>query len=465
MNPSDKITTSVLVVEDEAIVQLHLRRMLSALGYDVVGGAASVQDALKLAEQTRPDLVLMDIELQGEGDGVEAARRLRQMHDPAIVFLTAYADAATVRRTEEVGAVGYIVKPYSRNEVRAVLTTALGIRQRMRQLTGTTGNPAAGAPVRVRANFHGMLGESPVMQALFDRITDVARLDWAVLIEGETGTGKEMTASALHAESARADGPLIPVNCAGLTDSLLTSQLFGHKRGAFTGAISDQRGFFEAANGGTLFLDEIADTSAAIQRALLRVLEDGVVQRVGDTGPRRVDVRVLSATQRDLVAEVAAGRFRADLLYRLRAVRLSLPPLRERIQDIGLLAEGFLARAAHHTGLPVTGLDTGARECLAAYHWPGNVRELRHAVDHAVLACRKGQLSARHLPPEIFSGEPAQAGDDSHDERQRICDALLATKGNRAEAARLLGISRATLYRRFASLNIAPDGGTADKGR
>jgi DNA-binding NtrC family response regulator len=444
----------VLIVEDEAIVQLHLRRMLTSLGYEVVGAAASADEAVHLATENEPDLVLMDIKLRGEVD------------DPAIVFLTAFADEKTVQRTEQVGAVGYIVKPYSRNEMRAVLATALGVHRRMRGGTepAAIATPCSPDPAAAGDCFHGMIGRCAAMKSVFDRIRDVARLNWVVLIEGGTGTGKELTARALHAESPRAKGPFIAVNCAGLSDTLLTSQLFGHKKGTFTGAVSDQQGFFESAHGGTLFLDEIADISAQAQQALLRVLEDGVVQRIGDTVTRPVDVRIVSATQRDLAAEVAAGRFRADLLYRLRAVRLNLPLLRERGEDILLLANEFRKKAATHARLPVEGIDAEAAQCLSAYPWPGNVRELRHAVDHAVLACRSGMIGAGHLPAEIRAGgaAPLAARSSPEDERGRIRGALLAARGNRAEAARLLGISRATLYRRFAELNISPVGGEDD---
>ncbi len=460
MTTASTDTCRVLIVEDEAVVQLHLRRLLTSLGYEVVGAAASATDAITLARETRPDLVLMDIRLRGEPDGISAATEIRAKVDPAIIFLTAYADEQTVRRTEAVGAVGYIVKPYSRNEVRAVLTTALGVQRRIREAAGT----AAAAPRPPlgdcgQAAFHGMTGNCGPMREVFERIRDVAGLNWAVLIEGQTGTGKELTARALHAESSRRGGPFIAVNCAGLTDTLLTSQLFGHKRGAFTGAVNDQPGFFEQAHGGTLFLDEIADISAAAQQALLRVLEERVVQRVGETRERPVDVRVISATQRDLAAEVTAGRFRSDLLYRLRAIRITLPALHERGDDVLLLARHFLAQAAAQAKLEVHDLDAAACRALQQYRWPGNVRELRHAIEHAVLSCRQGIIRPEHLPPEILTipADGPEILDSPADERERILRALQRSRGNRMEAARLLGISRATLYRRFTELEIDPD--------
>jgi len=455
MRPEANDTCKVMIVEDEAIVQLHLRRLLTSLGYRVIGTAASATEALELGEREVPDLVLMDISLRGKEDGVEAAKKLRDIIDPAIVFLTAYADEATVQRTEEVGAVGYIVKPYSRNEIRAVLATAVGIHRRYHQSKAKS-FPARSAPPTQTPDglFHGMIGNSTPMLAVYSRIQDVARLDWIVLIEGPTGSGKELSARALHEESIRKNGPFVAVNCAGLTDSLLASQLFGHRRGTFTGAANDQKGFFESADGGTLFLDEVADISSLGQQALLRVLEEGAIQRIGDSETRPVDVRILSATQRDLTAEVAAGRFRADLLYRLRAVRISLPPLHQRGQDILLLARHFLEGAVEHTGHQVTGFDDDAQTCLLSHPWPGNVRELRHAVEHGVLACRQGLVGLEDLPPELRD-KGIQVHLTPRNQREQIQEALERTGGNRAEAARLLGISRATLYRRFSELGIS----------
>jgi len=445
----------VMIVEDEAIVQVHLRRLVTSLGYKVTGTAASAGEAVELGGRTTPDLVLMDISLRGKVDGVEAAKKLRETIDPAIVFLTAYADEATVLRTEEVGAVGYIVKPYSRNEIRAVLTTAVGIHRRYSQAKADS-SPARSLPISGTpgGTFHGMIGGCAAMRTVYSRILDVAGLDWTVLIEGPTGSGKELSARALHAESGRKNGPFVAVNCAGLTDPLLASQLFGHRRGAFTGASHDQRGFFESADGGTLFLDEVADISTSGQQALLRVLEERAIQRIGESAMRPVDVRILSATQRDLAAEVVAGRFRADLLYRLRAVRVGLPPLHERGDDILLLARHFLDRAVEHTGKQVTGFDDDAQACLLFYPWPGNVRELQHAVEHSVLACRQGNVGLDDLPPEMgVVGSPVSLS--PLNQREQIQDALERTGGNRAEAARILGISRATLYRRFKELQIS----------
>lgn len=307
-----------------------------------------------------------------------------------------------------------------------------------------------------RSRFGQIVGRSPAMRQLYQAIGDVAKGDWTVLVEGETGTGKELAARAIHASSPRKDGPFVAVNCAGLTDTLLGSQLFGHRRGAFTGALNDQAGFFQAAHGGTLFLDEIGDISESVQTSLLRVLEEGEVVRVGDTAPQSIDVRVIAATNRDLAEEVEAGRFRKDLLYRLRVGRIMVPPLRDRKEDIGLLVEAFLAEARIATGKAITGLSQAAQRCLASYPWPGNVRELRSAVQFAAIHCRAGTIGVRDLPPEfqqLEAASPRKRGDHGDDDNA-LLDALERAGGNRTKAAELLGISRATLYRRLNELNI-----------
>ncbi len=308
-----------------------------------------------------------------------------------------------------------------------------------------------------RATFHDLVGGTPAMISVYDQIRDLAGVGWTVLISGETGTGKELVARAMHTESPQRDKRFIAVNCAGLSVSLLQSQLFGHRKGAFTGATHDQPGFFEAANGGTLFLDEIGDISPEVQTALLRVLEDGEITRVGESRPRKVDVRVITATHRDLQEEVAKGNFRADLMYRIRVARIMLPPLRERRADIPLLVNRFLERASAATGKPLDGLTEAAMSALFEYAWPGNVRELRSAIDFAAVRTRTTTVDRTDLPPELrnlgsTTGEYRAIARDL-DETERIRAALKTSDGNRTKAARLLGISRATFYRRLADLD------------
>ena len=308
-----------------------------------------------------------------------------------------------------------------------------------------------------RAQFHDLLGKSKAMQLVYQQIRDVARVDSTVLIEGETGTGKELVARAIHSSSHRKDKPFVAVNCAGLTESLLSSQLFGHKRGAFTGAIEDQQGLFEAANGGTLLLDEIGDIPITVQNQLLRVLQEREITRLGESRPRKIDVRVLAATHRNLSEAAAKGTFRSDLFYRIRVARISLPPLRARREDIPLLAASFLAQFSAASGKRVTDVSHDALRLLAGYHWPGNVRELRSAIEFAMIRCEGAVIQTDDLPPEILQPADVESvipGDPLVDEKARFLQALERSRGNRALAARLLGISRATLYRRLGDLKI-----------
>ncbi len=301
---------------------------------------------------------------------------------------------------------------------------------------------------------HGhMVGASRAMRRLYSDIEKISPGDWTVLIEGETGSGKELVARAIHAASDRRHGPFVAVNCAGLTDTLLGSQLFGHRRGSFSGALRDQKGFFEAAEGGTLFLDEIGDVSQEVQKSLLRVLQDKQIIAVGDTEPKKVDVRVIAATHQDLDAMVSDGRFRQDLFYRLRVARVPVPPLRKRLDDVGLLVEAFLAEMRIASGKTIGGVSNDALRRLEAHDWPGNVRELRSAIQHATIHCHGETIHCRHLPPELLENCPVVKQREG-DHLDAISRALEETGGNRRKAAELLGISRATLYRRLNELNI-----------
>ncbi len=307
-----------------------------------------------------------------------------------------------------------------------------------------------------KAQFHDLVGKSEPMLRIYQQIRDVAQVDTTVVIEGETGTGKELVARAIHAASHRASRPFVAVNCAGLTESLLASQLFGHRRGAFTGAVADQQGLFEAADGGTLFLDEIGDIPLNVQTSLLRVLQEREIIRLGEARPRSIDVRILAATHRNLQEEVEKGTFRADLLYRIRVARIHLPALRERRQDIPLLTSTFLTKCRAEIDKAVDEVSHEAMRYLLDYAWPGNVRELRSAIEYAVIRCRGAVIPADDLPPELHEAAPFQPRfeDTPLDEKQRLLAALEQARGNRTAAARLLGMSRATFYRRLASFGI-----------
>jgi DNA-binding NtrC family response regulator len=310
------------------------------------------------------------------------------------------------------------------------------------------------------AHFEKLIGKSPAMQDLYQKIQEIAPVDVPVLIQGETGTGKELVAQALHRLSARKDKAFVAVNCAGLTDSLLGSQLFGHKRGAFTGAVSDHEGYFEAAEGGILFLDEIGDMPLTTQTTLLRALQEGEIIRLGESRPRKVNVRVLAATHQNLQDLVEKGNFRSDLLYRIRVARLQLPPLRERREDIPLLSEAFLGQARAVTRKSdVREIAPEAMQALLRYPWPGNVRELKSTFDYALIHCHGSQIQFSDLPPEI--GGPTaplvSARPSPRNEREEILAALEQARGKRAQAAKLLGMSRSTFYRRLSDLGISSE--------
>lgn len=310
------------------------------------------------------------------------------------------------------------------------------------------------------AHFEKLIGKSPAMQDLYQKIQEIAPVDVPVLIQGETGTGKELVAQALHRLSARKDKAFVAVNCAGLTDSLLGSQLFGHKRGAFTGAVSDHAGYFEAAESGILFLDEIGDMPLTTQTTLLRALQEGEIIRLGESRPRKVNVRVLAATHQSLQDLVDKGKFRSDLLYRIRVARLQLPPLRERREDIPLLSEAFLGQARAVTRkFEVREISPEAMQALLQYPWPGNVRELKSTFDYALIHCHGAHIQFSDLPPEI--GGPStplvSARLSPRNEREEILSALEQAKGKRAQAAKLLGMSRSTFYRRLSDLEISPE--------
>lgn len=308
-----------------------------------------------------------------------------------------------------------------------------------------------------KAQYEDLLGKGKAMQLIFQRIREVANVDSTVLIEGETGTGKEMVAKAIHSTGHRKKGPFIAVNCAGLSDSLLESQLFGHKRGAFTGAIENHKGFFESADAGTLFLDEVGDIPLNVQTRLLRVLQEREITRLGESTPRKIDVRVLVATQHDLEKEVESGRFRRDLFYRVRVARIELPSLGKRREDIPLLARSFLRQCTSAIGKDIQEISPEAMRSLTAHHWLGNVRELQNAIEFAVIRCQSTQIHVGDLPPEVFqSPAPPVASDPAvpMGDREKILDALQKTGGNRSRAAQILGVSRATFYRHMTKLGI-----------
>ena len=308
-----------------------------------------------------------------------------------------------------------------------------------------------------RRRFHKLVGQSPQMQEVYRLLEDLAEFEASVLILGESGTGKELVAEAIHFLGPRREKPMVKVNCSALAENLLESELFGHVRGAFTGAVKDKPGRFELADGGTILLDEIGDLSPAIQLKLLRVLQEKEIERVGEARTRKVDVRIITATNHDLAQLVAQGRFREDLYYRLKVVEVKLPPLRQRREDISLLSEHFIAKFNQRYHKNVQGGTPDFSQALLRYHWPGNVRELEHAIEHSFVLCRGGLLTETDLPPEIRSnpsGEAPLEQGQALDEREELLQVLQAVKWNKAAAARRMGISRQTLYRKLSKHQV-----------
>jgi len=564
----DETPSRILVVEDEAIVALDIRTQLEQLGYTVVGTAAHVAQACQMANESQPDLVLMDIHLQGKGDGIDAAGKIRRNRPVPVVFLTAYADSSTLARAKQVEPYGYIVKPFNEGDLRTTIEIALHkgkidrelersredlrtildvqrhgtvqvdaqgcvtyLSRAARQMLDVEADHAGGrhwrdvlqlgphersqlneairepndrrgkiSIVRPRDNktnlhlevelqddprdphqkifflydvsdvyhlrkklddsacYEGIVGKSDAIRKVVQLIENLAQVDSTVVIEGESGTGKELVAKAIHQRSRRRQKPFLPLNCAGLSDELAASQLFGHRKGAFTGAVEDRPGLFEAAGEGTLFLDEIGELPERVQTTLLRVLEENAVMRLGETKLRPVRPRIIAATNRDLASEAAHGRFRSDLLYRIRVARVCLPPLRERREDIPLLAHNFLAELRAVSGKAVDALSDDAMSALIGYGWPGNIRELIHSLEFASIQAQGPILQREDLPDEVAQPRPAresaELGAFASDEKGRILAALEQARGNRTAAAKILGIGRATLYRRMEQLGM-----------
>ncbi len=437
---------AVLVVDDDQVHRYMLSAMLREWGWRPVE-ADDGTTAVAAVAKNQYDAVLMDVRM-ARMDGREAFDRIQQLNpDLPVIIMTAYSsidDAVAVIRQ---GAHDYLTKPLDFDRLRLALERAVDHHQ----VVSRRRQPEAAAGSLDRA---GIIGESAPMRELLEMISYVAPTEATVLISGESGTGKELVAEALHRNSERRQGPFVKVNCAALVETLLESELFGHEKGAFTGAEKRREGRFVQADGGTLFLDEIGETTQAMQVKLLRVLQEQELQRVGGEETIRVDVRVIAATNRRLEEEVAAGTFREDLYYRLNVVMLTVPPLRQRGDDIPLLVDHF---ARHFAARNRRVFERVSRECLALltrYSWPGNVRELENAMERGIILMRGSELTEKSLPLPIQrqagAGEMATSGGALSDaERRLILETLAATGGNKSEAARRLGITRKTLQNKL----------------
>ena len=462
--------SNILIVDDEESICWGLSRLLTGEGHNV-RVASSAEEALENVPLSKPDLVVLDVRLPGM-DGLSAMGKFRDLAGPVpIVVITAFGSLNTAVAALGEGAFDYLPKPFDLDQAAAIIHRALATPEASwTSASGETAGPLSGD--------NELFGASPAMQDVFKRIALVAPSDTAVLISGESGTGKELVARAIHRHSLRCGTPLVPVNLAALSPTLVESELFGHVRGAFTGATSARQGLLELANGATVFFDEAGDIPLSVQVKLLRVLEQHEVAPVGDTRPRRTSFRVVAATNRDLRKDCAEGRFRQDLFFRLAVFEIVLPPLRERREEIPQLAERFLHRWTPGDQSPPHLLEETVAE-LCRRDWPGNVRELRNAVEHGALMARGRAIAPEHLPPPTFLDQPpptdpaavleaavnswAQAQLTSarqHDDLyQRFLNAaeaglfdtvLSATGGNRAQAAALLGIHRATLRKKLS---------------
>ncbi len=456
------MTRRVLVADDDRSVRSALAVNLGKAGWDVTV-VASAEEAIEAMRAAAFDLLLTDVKMAGV-TGLELLAHTR-LHWPEVrvVVMTGHGSVSDAVAAIKAGASDYIIKPIQRDELLLLLDRAMQARAIARELDRLR------VEVDERYGFANMVGESPAMRAVYDQVAAVADSNALVLIQGETGTGKELIAHAIHYRSRRARAPFVAVNCGALPENLLESELFGHERGAFTGAVRAHPGKFEQADGGTLFLDEIGEVPPAVQVRLLRVLEGSEVTRVGAEQTIRVDVRIVAATNRDLWKEVRGGTFRADLYYRLNVVGLRLPPLRERPEDIPLLLEHFMRRFARKHNRQEPRLSEAAMRAVRAHAWPGNVRELEHFVERTVLLGGGGDIQTvafdrpAEAPPVVVGRSEADLeavarlglpGELDRYERQVIVEALREAGGVQARAAKRLGISRSNLNYRIQRLNI-----------
>ncbi|HKJ05778.1 MAG TPA: sigma-54 dependent transcriptional regulator [Geopsychrobacteraceae bacterium] len=437
----------ILVVDDEHLIRWSLEQNLKKQGYDVLA-CGSGEEALRLAQEESPDLVLLDIQLP-DINGVEVLERIRDIDEEMIVIMvTAIGVLETAVRAMRTGAYDYINKPFNLDELAIVIKKALETQELKREVAQLRTNQPK------KFNIDSIVSESDDMTRILNMVYKIAQSDaGTVLIQGESGTGKELIAKAIHYESARSDRPFVAINCAAVPETLLESELMGHEKGAFTDARVQKKGLFEIADGGTVFLDEIGDMPLSIQAKLLRVLEDRVFRRVGGTKDIHVDVRIVSATNKDLLVAIEEKAFRNDLYYRLQVIPLLLPPLRERRDDILPLTRAFIEDFNKEFGKSVKGLSVQAEEFLLAYDWPGNVRELRNVIERAIILESDEIMQLEHLPLEIVSKStatpdvgsltfilPPQGIDIEDVERELINQALQATEGNQSQAARKLNL-------------------------
>jgi len=475
----------LLLIDDEADVQYSFHRIFDSPEVELTT-AASGEEGIERVQEIKPDLVIMDVRMSGM-NGLETLRRIRQGDAKLpIIMMTAYGTTQTAIEAMKLGAYDYLLKPFDVPKLKQIVFTALKAARDMKQVVSYE-------PLLESEDYDsGVVGRSEAMQSVFKVIGQLSASDATALITGESGTGKELVARAIYQHSRRGERPFLTINCAALPENLLESELFGHEKGAFTGAATQRIGKFEQCSGGTIFLDEIGDMSPATQTKTLRVLQSGTFERVGGNQSIKVDVRIIAATNKPLEQAVAAKEFREDLFYRLNVVRIHLPPLRERVEDIRLLVNYFLKRFSQSQGQAPKSISTDAARALEQYHWPGNVRELENLIQRALVMAKGEAILPCDLPMAVFHGNPAAASatfegkstevtpdlpasrdasslarvlfqmarmDDRFKvipavERELIVQALAETNGNQVRAAKLLGITRATLRKRMEKFDI-----------
>ena len=459
---------TILVADDRINTLKVLMLFLADNGYEVLK-AVSGDEALRIFRQRRDiDAVLSDLKMPGMS-GLELFRQMGRLRPvPPFIIMTAYATVDTAIKALKEGVTDYLIKPLNFEELPIVLHKACSQAEMSRALASLR------RQVGAEQAFHQMIGASSPMLEIFEMVRTVGPTDASVLITGETGTGKELLAQAIHQESSRREGPQVCINCAALTESLLEAELFGHVQGAFTGAVGDKKGRLELAHQGTLFLDEIGKMSLALQAKFLRFLQDGTFEPVGAAQSRRVDVRLVAATNADLEAQITSGRFISDLLYRIEVIPIRVPPLRERVEDIPLLVDHFLAQYAQRYKKTVEGVSTRAMQALMDFHWPGNIRELKNTLARTVILSKGPQIDLDDLPQKIRPGLGPVLIPESPDqlpeggltikdmETELISTTLKRCQGNKTLAAKMLGISRKGLYEKMERLGIKANLGGED---
>ena len=447
----------ILIVDDDRAMCQLLIDLLGEEGYET-GVAYDGESALDKYRTNRFDLTITDL-MMPKMKGIELVTRLREIDSGALVLLiTAFGTIESAVEAMRAGAFHYVTKPFHNDEILIQVKRAIeqkSLREELRRLR---------TEVQARDRFQNIIGQSAAMQRILEVVGQVSDLHANILIEGESGTGKELIARAIHSASARAAGPYVPINCAAIPETLLESELFGYVRGAFTDARKDRRGLFQEASGGILFLDEISEIPLTLQAKLLRILEDKEVRPLGANQVEKVDTRVLSASNRNLDEQVRAGKFRQDLYYRLNVIRIELPPLRQRSEDIPLLVNHFIGKFAESAKRVIKGIDPAALAVLQSHDWPGNIRELEHVLERAVLLGKDDTVGLDDLPQQMIAhGERAFVAGQAvakqltlRDlEREYIGKVLETTHGNKTEAARILGVDRTTLYRKLEEYKIA----------